>query len=76
MSKFYGQGEGMASTLATRRGNRDIKVSAQSWDGSLITRMYYEGDDLMVELQVNDGSSFYGKTCFFGTLEELKKRLG
>lgn len=30
MSTFYGQVEGMAKTVASRRGGKEIKVSAQS----------------------------------------------
>lgn len=75
MSKFYGQVEGSAKTTASRRGNQEIKVSAQSWDGSVITRMFYEGDELKVEISISDGSDFYGYTHFCGSLDELKKKL-
>ena len=77
MSKFYGTVSGQAKTEATRRGSDCIRVSAQSWDGSLITRMHYghEGQ-LLVDLSVYDGSSScYGTTIFSGTLDELKARL-
>lgn len=75
MSAFYGQVMGSAQTVGSRRGHKDIKVSAQSWNGSVITRLYYEGEDLMVDLQIADESSAYGYTAFNGTLEELKDRL-
>ena len=76
MAKFYGQVFGQAKTEASRRGSRDIKVSAQSWNGSVITTLYYnDNDDLMVNLSISDGSSCYGYTHFDGTLEELKARL-
>lgn len=39
MSKFYGTVVVQARTDATRRGGRDIRVCAQSWDGSIITRL-------------------------------------
>lgn len=77
MSKFYGTVSGGARTEATRRGFDSIKVSAQSWDGSLITHMRYghEGQ-LLVDLSVYNGSSScYGTTIFSGTLDELKARL-
>ncbi len=77
MSKFYGTVSGGAKTEATRRGFDSITVSAQSWDGSLITRMWYghEGQ-LLVDLSVYNGSSScYGTTIFSGTLDELKARL-
>lgn len=74
MSKFYGTVIGAASTDATRRGHSDIKVSAQSWDGSVITRLWYNTNgDLMVDLEHSDGSSTYGRTLFSGTMDEFLK---
>lgn len=75
MSKLYGQVEGHASTPATRCGSRYIKSSVQSNDGSVITQMQYEEDGLKVGVYINDNSSFYGNCVFFGSLEELKKKL-
>lgn len=78
MSKFYGQVqvEGFAQTIASRRGSQFIKVSAQSWDGSVITRLHYDDNGkLMVDLQIGDGSSWWGKTVFYGTIEQLKAKL-
>lgn len=78
MSKFYGTVHGDASqTDGTRRGFRSIKVAAQSWDGSLITRMSYDGGGrLMVQLdKSNESSSCWGKTIFWGTLDELEQKL-
>ena len=75
MSAFYGQVIGNAKTTASRRGHHDIKVTAQSWNGSVITRLYYNGDELMCDLEIADGSSANGYTVFNGTLEELKNRL-
>lgn len=74
MSKFYGTVIGAASTDATRRGHRDIKVSAQSWDGSVITRLWYNTNgELMVDLEHSDCSSTYGRTLFSGTMDEFLK---
>lgn len=77
MSKFYGTVSGGAKTEATRRGFDSIKVSAQSWDGSLITRMSYDGGGrLMVQLdKSNESTSCWGKTIFWGTLDELEQKL-
>ena len=77
MSKFYGTVVGSARTEATRRGFSDIRVSAQSWDGSLITRMRYDqGGRLMVQLdKSNESTSCYGRTIFWGTLDELEQKL-
>ena len=74
MSAFYGTVIGSAPTIATRRGFKDIKVAAQSWDGSVITRMFYDKDgDLIVDLQLSDGSSTCGKTIFYGTFSQLQR---
>ena len=76
MSAFYGTVVGSANTAATRRGFKDIKVAAQSWDGSVITRLHYNNEDeLIVDLQISDGSDTTGKTIFYGTISELKKRM-
>ena len=77
MSKFYGTVDGSENrTDATRCGHRYIHVSAQSWDGSLITRMNYDRDDrLYVKLEYSDTSSTCGRTIFTGTMDELLKKL-
>lgn len=75
MSNFYGMVNGAASTAASRRGHKDITVSAQSYDGSVITRLYYEDDVLMVRIQVSDGSCSCGETIFNGSFHEFCKRL-
>ncbi len=77
MSKFYGQVQGMAQTVASRRGSSFIKSSVQSWDGSLITRMFYDGNGkLIVQIDVDKNTStFYGQGLFYGTLDELVEKL-
>lgn len=77
MSAFYGQVIGQAGTAATRRGSAasGITATVQSWNGSLISEMSYDGDDVMVRLQISDGSSAFGRTVFYGTLQELEKKL-
>lgn len=77
MSKFYGTVVGSARTEATRRGFDGIRVSAQSYDGSLITRMRYDRNErLMVQLdKSNESSSCSGRTIFRGTLDELERKL-
>ena len=73
MSKFYGQVEGMSSTTATRRGGKFIKTSAQSYDGSIQTRLEYDDqDNLMVEITMCESTGFYGDRVFRGTFEDLK----
>lgn len=76
MSKFYGQVVGNGETNGTRRGSRNIKVSAQSYDGSLITFMYYdENGNLCVDLDYAEDSNLYGRTMFRGTMQELLEKL-
>jgi len=77
MSKFYGQVEGQASTVASRRGsaNSGLKVSAQSWEGSVIVRLWENNEgETMVEIEKAEGStSWCGDTLFWGKLKDLKK---
>ena len=78
MSMFYGQVEGQAETIASRRGSRNsgIKTSAQSWEGSVIVRMH-EGEDgePRVDIQISNDSDFWGQSYFYGTIDELKTQL-
>lgn len=74
MPKFYGIVEGFSETVASRRGNNFIKSSAQSYDGSVITRLNYGNDGrLMIDIMLSDDSSSDGDTEFYGTLDELKE---
>ena len=76
MSKFYGQVEGMSSTVATRRGGKYIKTSAQSYDGSIQTRLEYDDrDNLIAEISMCEGTGFYGDRVFEGKFETLKNIL-
>ena len=74
MSKFYGQVFGMSSTEATRRGGSDIKVSAQSYDGSVITKLYYNETKLMVKIQTDKDSSSTGDTKLYPNQKNLNKQ--
>jgi hypothetical protein len=78
MSTFYGQVDGHANTVASRRGTDYIKSSAQSYDGSVITKLNYDSQDvLMVTISLAKGSDFYGDTrelpYFYGTFEQLQE---
>lgn len=77
MSRFYGQViSDIAQTNATRRASEDIKVSCQSWNGSVISKMYYDKkDELIIEIYIDDGSSSTGDLYFKGNLEKLKEKL-
>lgn len=77
MSAFYGMVQGNRGA-ATRGGSRTsgFKATAQSWDGSIITRMYYgDADELMVMIEYAEGSATYGKLIFNGTFDEYVLKL-
>ena len=71
MSAFYGTIKGSTKNNATRRGFQEIKVSAQSWKGSLITRLYYKDNTLMCELEYNQESATQGDNIYKGSLDNL-----
>lgn len=73
MSAYYGQVRGNSETTASRRGTESsgLRVSAQSWGGSVIVVM----KSGIVDIEVSGGSDFYGNTEFSGTIEELKQAL-
>ena len=76
MSKFYGTVRGHSPSEATRRGHDFITAAAQSWNGSVITRLSYAGDKLMVTVCVEEGSTALGTHVLFcGTFDEFKAQL-
>jgi hypothetical protein len=77
MSTFYGYVQGNRG-CATRGGSRasGFKATAQSYDGSIITRLSYNKDnELMVTIEVAEDSACYGKTIFYGTFQEYINKL-
>lgn len=75
MAKFYGSVGGHRG-VATRTGTRNIRTSAQSWNGSVITELSYNNEDkLMVEVRADDYSTSYGNRIFYGTYEEFVAKL-
>jgi hypothetical protein len=74
MSKLYGSIQGNRGA-ATRMGHSLIKSSVQSYDGSVITYMSYDKDQLMVEVCVSNESSAYGRRIFYGTFDEFISKL-
>lgn len=74
MSKLYGSIQGSRGA-ATRTGGSLMKSSVQSYDGSVITYMSYDKDNLMVEICVSDYSSSYGSRIFYGTFDEYVAKL-
>lgn len=73
MSALYGQVHGSAETTASRRGSvaSHIRSSVQSWNGSIITEMYYHDDDLRIRVEYSDDSCFYGKTIYDGSVSDF-----
>lgn len=80
MSTFYGTVEGQRGP-ATRCGSSisGIKAAAQSWNGSVVVNLHYEGCDpngnLLVDVNTSDGSSAYGHSAWRGTFEQFKAML-
>lgn len=74
MSKLYGFIQGNRGA-ATRCGSSLMKASVQSYDGSVITYMSYDKDQLMVEVCVSNESSSYGRRIFYGTFDEFISKL-
>jgi hypothetical protein len=77
MSAFYGCIQGNRG-VATRGGSRasGFKSTAQSYDGSIITRLSYNHEDeLMVTIETSDGSAPYGSQIFYGTFKEYIEKL-
>lgn len=78
MAKTYCTCVGMRGEATRRGGNDGVRVSAQSWDGSIIVSNRYDGDQLMVRVGTNEGSSCYidwKSPDFRGTFEEFKELL-
>lgn len=78
MSSFYATiNADLSRTSATKRGSKYIKTSTQSYNGSVITRMYYnEEDKLMVEIETTETSnSCYGENRYRGTFNQLEELL-
>ena len=76
MSRLYGTVQGSRG-VASRCGARDLRVSAQSYDGSVIIRMSESTGDKepTIRIELNDDTSNYGETYFRGTYSELKELL-
>ena len=77
MSTFYGEVEGNRG-VGSRVGTREsgLRSSAQSNDGSIVVKLRYEGDELMVEIGTMawSGSNFH-RPNWWGTFKELDELL-
>ena len=77
MSAFYGEVEGNRG-VGTRVGTHEsgLRVSAQSNDGSIVVKLHYEDDELMVEIGTMEwSSSNFHRPNWWGTFEELDELL-
>lgn len=75
MAKFYGTLQGNRGE-ATRAGTSEIHVSAQSWDGSVGVRLYYNNrKELMVDLtaEKNRSTAYPYGTVFHGKFDDFLK---
>ena len=75
MAKFYGQVEGMANTIVSRRGGQHIKSSVQSYDCSIITEVYTRYDQTLLDIYYDSDTSFNGERIFTGTINEFLELL-
>lgn len=77
MSAFYGTVIGdRQQTDATRRGFKSIVAAAQSYDGSIISKLWYEEGTLMLRLSYCEDSGTCGDTLYDGPLAEFVRNLG
>lgn len=77
MSAFNGTVVGdRQQTDATRRGFKRIKAAAQSWDGSLISELWYEKGKLMLRLSYCLTSGTCGDTLYSGAFSDFVKMHG
>ena len=79
MSKTYCTCIGSRNERTARGGNGGCRASIQSYDGSIITRNWYdENGTLKVRVGTNDGSSTcsdWNSNDFTGTFKEFKDLL-
>ena len=71
MSRFYGQVEGMSTTVASRQGNKYIKSSVQSHEGSIIMRLDEFNGETKLTVYHDDETSFYGNRISYGSIAEF-----
>ena len=77
MTKFYATIQGSREPK-TCTGAYDIKASAQSYDGSVITRLVYIKDKLHVNICTNENSNTSGDdydSCVCCTFDDFKDLL-
>ena len=73
MAKFFGTVQG-GRGKATRLGHKDLKVTAQSYAGSIIVNLYYNEAEQMDCCEISIGQSsteFSGYTMYHGPIKGL-----
>ena len=77
MGTFYGEvagNRGVGSRVGSRASG--FRSSAQSYDGSVVVKLHYEGDELMVEVGTMAWSaSDFKRPNWWGTFEEFDRLL-
>ena len=76
MSTFYASIQGNRGE-ATRGGSYSsgIRASVQSWDGSVVTKLRYREDELIVEIGIENGSKSDAYPTWIGTIDQLRELL-
>jgi len=77
MGKFYGEVEGNRG-VGSRVGTLEsgFRASAQSEDGSIVIKLRYEGDEMMVEVGTMEwSSSGFHRPNWWGTFKEFDELL-
>lgn len=72
MAKFYGTIQGNRG-VATKTGSKNMLAAVRSYDGSVITNLYYnDKDELSIRIDIEEDSTSYGQHTYFnGTVDEL-----
>lgn len=76
MAKFYAQAKGNRGLVHCMGSEASgIWTSAQSYDGSVIVKLWYKHDgELMVTLNISDESSADGRIAFSSTFSDFKNK--
>ncbi len=80
MSKFYSTVDSLngRGLLTKTGGSNGIKASVQSWEGSVITRLFEKDGELSVSVGFCDGSGTqedFSYPHFEGTYKDLKRAI-
>ena len=71
MAKFFGTVQG-GRGKATRLGHNDLTVTAQSYDGSIVIKLYEQDGVKYACINVGEGSSAFGTHVLYrGPIKKL-----